>query len=161
MLYAHDYFNQHFAAPNSSHNSSNKCNIIIKSFTRSSYSTLLVSLCEYQLFVSLCVRHSCNTYDGTLRAGREYYNANSIAKKLCSILATEDWSKLVSLKLFFTGTMMRLTQMHALIDALCAVPVAAVNSNDSNSDSSSTATPQQQQQHSAMLYRLEVRQQLL
>jgi hypothetical protein len=94
----------------------------------------------------------CDSFDGAQRAGREFYNATSIATKLCSILVTEDWSKLISLKLLFTGTMMRLTQMHALIDALCTVPVAAASSSDSNSDSS-TAT---QQQHSALLYRLEV-----
>jgi putative flippase GtrA len=99
--------------------------------------------------------HTLISCDSTLRAGREYYNASSIAKRLCSILVTEDWSKLVSLKLSFRGAMMRLTQMHALIDALCTVTVAAIaNCNDSNS-----SPQQQQQQHGAVLYRLEVREQ--
>jgi hypothetical protein len=95
--------------------------------------------------------------DSTLRAGREYYNASGTAKKLCTILATEDWSKLVSLKLSVLGTMMRLTQMHALIDALCTVPAAATANINGSSDTDSSVAKGQQQQHSAMLYRLEVR----
>jgi hypothetical protein len=97
--------------------------------------------------------HIHTSYDRTQRPGREYYNGNNITEKLCSILTTEDWSKLVSLKLFVTGAMVRLTQLQALIDALCTVPAAA---SSSNSDSTGVIVQQQQQQHSAMLYRLEV-----
>jgi hypothetical protein len=107
--------------------------------------------CAFTDIITVLVHNSC---DSTLRAGREYYNASGIAKKLCTTLATEDWSKLVSLKLCFLGTMMRLTQMHALIDALCTVPVAAAaNSGEGNDTDSSAAA----QQHSALLYRLEAR----